>query len=185
MQAYDYARPVTAIRALGDVAITAWKAKSQPIGFAYSAPLTRGSGDAATRREREKCARPTGSPICPLRPFRPTFLAIVRLPLPGRKLWSSPPAKTNFHETVKHLEVEQRQLTEPVTLDYPTFASAAEASGISRVWAGIHWPADSRPGTRPKGRGIRLAARTAIHSWHGISGNSRLPDAAPAILVPR
>ena len=33
-----------------------------------------------------------------------------------------------------------------MALFYPTFASAAEASGISRIWGGIHWPADNEQG---------------------------------------
>jgi hypothetical protein len=52
----------------------------------------------------------------------------------------------NFRKTVRHLYVEQRELPKPVILEYPTFASAAEASGISRIWAGIHWPADNESG---------------------------------------
>jgi hypothetical protein len=52
----------------------------------------------------------------------------------------------NLRASVHHLFVEQRELTSPVTLFYPTFASAAEASGMSRIWAGIHWSADNEQG---------------------------------------
>jgi hypothetical protein len=52
----------------------------------------------------------------------------------------------NFTTTVKHLYVEQRELAKPVTLFYPTFASAADAAGTSRIWAGVHWPADNEGG---------------------------------------
>jgi hypothetical protein len=52
----------------------------------------------------------------------------------------------NLRASVHHLFVEQRELTPPVTLFYPTFASAAEASGISRIWGGIHWPVDNEQG---------------------------------------
>jgi hypothetical protein len=48
--------------------------------------------------------------------------------------------------SVRRLFVEQRQLEKPVTLFYPTFASAADASGMSRIWGGIHWPADNEQG---------------------------------------
>ena len=45
---YDYVRPITAIRALGELRIRAWRPRSMPAAFAYSAPLTRG-GDEASR----------------------------------------------------------------------------------------------------------------------------------------
>ena len=45
----------------------------------------------------------------------------------------------NFSVTVKHLFVEQRDLAEPVTLSYPTFASAAEESGISMLRDASHY----------------------------------------------
>jgi len=59
---------------------------------------------------------------------------------------------------VKHLFVEQRDLAEPVTLSYPTFASAAEESGISRIWGGIHWPADNE-------RGQELGRQVGENTW--------------------
>jgi membrane-associated phospholipid phosphatase len=147
--AYDYVRPITAIRALGDVAIKAWRPRSQPVAFAYSAPLTRGSADAATVLAGPADIRATEwESYLPTPPF-PAYVS-------GHSAFTAAWAKVmelatgqhglNFRKTVKYLEVEQRQLTEPVTLDYPTFASAAEASGISRIWAGIHWPADDLAG---------------------------------------
>jgi hypothetical protein len=41
-----------------------------------------------------------------------------------------------------------------VTLSYPTFASAAEASGMSRIWGGIYWPMDDERG-QELGREVR------------------------------
>jgi hypothetical protein len=38
---YDYIRPITAIRALGDVRLLAWRPRHLPVAFAYSAPATR------------------------------------------------------------------------------------------------------------------------------------------------
>jgi hypothetical protein len=35
---YDYIRPITAIRALGDVRLQAWQPRHLPVAFAYSAP---------------------------------------------------------------------------------------------------------------------------------------------------
>ena len=93
----------------------------------------------------------------------------------------------NFKQTVRHLYVEQRELAEPVTLFYPTFAAAAEAAGISRIWAGVHWPADNERGLRgrPQGRRERLAARPTVRARDGVPGLRRIRGAAPAFLVPR
>ena len=91
-------------------------------------------------RDLEKYAQPIGSPICQRRRSRPTFPAIAPSPRPGLAPWSSlPESRTcNFHVTVRRLYVEQRELAQPVTLSYPTFEAAAEASGISRIWGGVH-----------------------------------------------
>jgi hypothetical protein len=64
----------------------------------------------------------------------------------------------NFSTTVKHLYVEQRELAKPVTLFYPTFASAADAAGMSRIWAGVHWPADNE-------RGLELGRKVGENVW--------------------
>ena len=60
--------------------------------------------------------------------------------------------------TVRRLYVEQRELAQPVTLSYPTFAAAAEASGISRIWGGVHWPADND-------RGLELGRKVGENAW--------------------
>ena len=64
----------------------------------------------------------------------------------------------NFKKTVRHLYVEQRELAQPVTLSYPTFAAAAEAAGISRIWAGVHWPVDNE-------RGLELGRKVGENVW--------------------
>ena len=64
----------------------------------------------------------------------------------------------NFSTTVKHLYVEHRELAKPVTLFYPTFASAADAAGMSRIWAGVHWPADNE-------RGLELGRKVGENVW--------------------
>ena len=64
----------------------------------------------------------------------------------------------NFRTTVRHLYVEVRDLTRPVTLDYPTFEAAQAACGLPRIWAGIHWPADNQ-------RGQELGLKVAENAW--------------------
>ena len=146
---YDYVRPITAIRALGELRIRAWRPRSMPAAFAYSAPLTRGSDEASRPVAGIAELRAADwEPYLPTPPFpsyvsgHSTFTAawarVMELATGRQEL--------NFRKTVSHLYVEQRELTKPVTLDYPTFASAAEASGMSRIWAGIHWPVDNASG---------------------------------------
>jgi hypothetical protein len=148
---YDYVRPITAIRALGDTAIKAWRPQSLPTVLAYSTPPTKESainGPVITPAGIGQIRAANWEPYLPT----PSFPAYVS----GHSALSASWARVmelaigrpdlNFRKTIKHLFVEQRELGQPVTLDYPTFASAAEACGISRVWAGIHWPADNEQG---------------------------------------
>jgi hypothetical protein len=177
--AHDYVRPITAIRALGDTAIKAWRPRSLPTVLAYSTPPT---GESAVN-----------SPILPAgigeiraadwQPYLPTpaFPAYVS----GHSALSAAWARVmelatgrpdlNFRKTVKHLYVEERELAQPVTLDYPTFASAAEASGISRIWAGIHWPADNE-------QGQRLGRQVGENAWQRTQ-QFMLGTASPATAV--
>jgi hypothetical protein len=145
---YDYVRPVTVIQALGDRRITAWHPRSLPIGFAYASPLTRGSIDAEGAAGTVAMRAAEWEPYLPTPPF-PAYVS-------GHSAFTAAWARVmelttgstslNLRASVHHLFVEQRELTPPVTLFYPTFASAAEASGISRIWGGIHWPADNEQG---------------------------------------
>jgi membrane-associated phospholipid phosphatase len=147
---YDYVRPITAIRALGDTSIKAWRPRPLPTAFAYSAPLTR---------DRDETSGPVAAGIGQLRaadwePYLPTppFPAYVSGHSAFTAAWArvmelaTGRRELNFRKSVSHLYVEQRDLAKPVTLDYPTFAAAAEASGASRIWAGIHWPLDDASG---------------------------------------
>ncbi len=81
----------------------------------------------------------------------------------------------NFHETVRRLYVEQRELAQPVTLSYPTFAAAAEASGISRIWGGVHWQADNQ-------RGQELGRKVGENAWQRAQ-QFVLGAASPATAV--
>ena len=81
----------------------------------------------------------------------------------------------NFRKTIRHLYVEQRELAQPVTLDYPTFASAAEASGMSRVWGGVHWPADNE-------RGQELGRKVGENAWQRAQ-QFVLGTASPAAAI--
>ena len=176
---YDYVRPITAIHALGDTKIAAWRPRSLPTGFAYSTPLTRGS-------EADSAAiSPAGT--APMRaadwePYLPTppFPAYVS----GHSAFTAAWARAmelaigrpdlNLRVKVHHLFVEQRELAEPVELAYPSFAAAAEASGMSRIWGGIHWPADDE-------RGQELGQKVGENAWqraHQLVLGTASPPAA-------
>ena len=139
--AYDYVRPITAIRALGDAPIKAWRPRSLPAVLEYSTPPTRVGAlhDSVTISAGiGEVHAADWKPYLPTPPF-PAYVS-------GHSAFAAAWARVmelatgrpdlNFRKTIRHLYVEQRELAQPVTLDYPTFASAAEASGMSRVWGG-------------------------------------------------
>ena len=90
---YDYVRPITVIRALGDRVITAWRPRSSSEALAYSTPAAKEEAEysPAAPAELQRRPRPIGSPICRPRRSPPTFPAIARSPRPGPAPWSSPP----------------------------------------------------------------------------------------------
>jgi hypothetical protein len=147
---YDYIRPITAIREVGDTPITAWRPRTLP-GVLASSSL------AAEKAAYGRVSVPAG--VAEMRaadwePYLPTpaFPSYVS----GHSVFSAAWARVmelatggpdfDFHTTVHHLYVEQRELSPPIRLDYPTFAAAARACGMSRIWAGVHWPADNEQG---------------------------------------
>ena len=159
---YDYVRPITVIRALGDTEITAWQPRSVSEALAYSTP-------AAKQEAEYSPAVPAGvgetraaewEPYLPTPPF-PSYIsghsAFTAAWARAMELATGKP-DFNFSTTVKHLYVEQRELAKPVTLFYPTYASAAEAAGMSRIWAGVHWPADNE-------RGLALGREVGENVW--------------------
>ena len=160
--AYDYVRPLTAIRGLGDVAIKAWRPRSLPAILAYSSPATTGAlaatpvpaGIAEVRAAEWESYLPT-----------PSFPSYVAGHSTFCAAWARAMTLTtgspelDFHKTVKHLYVEQRKLAPPVTLDYATFDAAAEACGQSRIWGGVHWPVDNE-------RGLELGRRIGENAWN-------------------
>jgi membrane-associated phospholipid phosphatase len=183
---YDYVRPITAIRALGDTPISAWRPRSLPAVLAYSTPA------ATTDATKDSVAVPAGigevhasdwEPYLPTPPF-PAYVS-------GHSAFTATWARVmelatgkpdfNFRKTVRHLYVEQRELAQSVTLSYPTFASAAEASGLSRIWAGVHWPADNE-------RGQELGRKVGENVWQRaqqfILGTASPATAAFAALHP-
>ncbi len=123
--AYAYARPVTAIRARGDVLIRAW----------------------TPRGVREMRARDF-DPYLPTPPFPAYTSGHALFTAAWARVMELSTGSSAYGLTVRvtRLERELRDLENPVTLEYPTFMSAADASGISRIYGGIHWRIDDTEG---------------------------------------
>ena len=181
---YDYVRPITVIRALGDAPITAWRPRSLAV-LAYSTPAAKEEAEdsPAVRAGVGEVRAADWEPYLPSPPF-PSYIsghsAFTAAWARAMELATGKP-DLNFHVTVKHLYVEQRELAKPVTLFYPTFASAADAAGMSRIWAGVHWPMDNE-------RGLELGKKVGENVWRRaeqfVLGTASPATAAFAALRP-
>jgi membrane-associated phospholipid phosphatase len=182
---YDYVRPITAVHALGDRLINAWRPRSLSLALAYSTPaaLAEAKDSVVVPAGRGEVRAADWQPYLPTPPF-PSYVS-------GHSAFTAAWARAmelatekrdfNFTKTVKRLFVEQRELAQPVTLSYPTFAAAAEASGISRIWGGVHWPADNE-------RGQELGRKVGENVWRRaqqfVLGTASPPTAVFAALRP-
>ncbi len=177
--AYDYVRPITAIRALGDTMISAWHPRSLSEALASSTPAAKEDAEHSVVLPAGLAEAPAADwePYLPTPPF-PSYIsghsAFTAAWARAMELATGKP-DFNFKTTVKHLYVEQRELAKPVTLSYPTFAAAAEAAGISRIWAGVHWPEDNE-------RGLQLGRRVGENAWRRAQ-QFVLGTASPASAV--
>jgi PAP2 superfamily len=159
---YDYVRPITAMRSLGDTRMAAWRSPELPTAFAYSAPATRDARPFIAGRGKSivDMAAKNWQPYLPTPAF-PAYVSghsaftaawaqVVEL-VTGRR-------EFGFHAAVRRLYIEQRLLDHPIQIDFPTLWSAAESSGVSRIYGGIHWPADNR-------EGLVLGKAVAERAW--------------------
>jgi hypothetical protein len=89
--------------------------------------------------------------------------------------------KFGFQTEWKRSFIEDRVLNKPVLLSYPDFWSAAEASGISRLYAGVHWAAGNHEGLK-LGRRVGEAVWTKAQSY--LSGTASSVLAASTFLAP-
>jgi membrane-associated phospholipid phosphatase len=176
---YDYVRPITAVRALGDTMISAWRPRSLSKALASATPAAKEDAEHSIVLSAGLADAPAADwePYLPTPPF-PSYVS-------GHSAFTASWARAmelatgkpdfNFKQTVRHLYVEQRELAEPVTLSYPTFTAAAEAAGISRIWAGVHWPVDNQ-------RGLELGRKVGESVWRRAE-QFVLGTASPASAV--
>ena len=186
---YDYVRPITAIRALGDTLISAWRPRSLAV-LAYATP-------AALAEAEDSVIVPAGlgevraadwEPYLPTPPF-PSYVS-------GHSVFTAAWARAmelatgkpdfNFKKTVRHLYVEQREL-----------------AYLSRFPIRPSQPPPKPPGSLAYGpvfigrRTMNVASSSVERSartFGGALSNSslarrprpqRFRGAAPAFLVPR
>jgi hypothetical protein len=133
-----------------------------PVAFAYSAPATRDaplSVPAQGNAIAETAAKDWQPYLA-----TPAFPAYVS----GHSAFSAAWARMmelvtarpefGMRVAVSRLYIEQRLLDHPIEFVFPTFWSAAESSGRSRIYGGIHWPADNR-------QGLALGKAVAEQAW--------------------
>ncbi len=145
---YDYIRPITAIRNLGDVPILAW-----------------GGPDQGTKQILASEWHPYQKFSDPTPPF-PEYTS-------GHSTFSSAWAEIMRTYTgsdffggsveIADLAFEQGHFDPPIVLFWPTFTAAAEEAGISRLYGGIHFMDANRYGISTG----TLAGKTA---WQRASG---------------
>jgi hypothetical protein len=159
---YDYIRPITVVRALGDIRLQAWQPRHLPVAFAYSAPATRDAplSVPAQGNAIAEIAAKDWQPYL----ATPAFPAYVSGHSAFTAAWARMmelvTARPEFgmRVAVSRLYVEQRLLDHPIEFVFPTLWSAAESSGQSRIYGGIHWPADNR-------HGLALGKAVAEQAW--------------------
>jgi membrane-associated phospholipid phosphatase len=179
---YDYVRPYTAIRRLGDRPVVAW---DNPNRWASPNHLPNSglSIDWGHRRGNAKMPAKDWLPYLPTPPFpeyvsgHSTFTAAWAVVM--QSITGSP--RFGFQAKWKRSFIEDRTLDTPVVLSYPTFWSAAGASGISRLYAGIHWPAGNREGLK-LGRQVGETVWAKAQSY--FSGQASPFLAASIFLAP-
>jgi hypothetical protein len=128
---YDYVRPITAVRNIGDVTANAWA----------------GPG-LGTQEILCSAFLPYQFATSPTPPF-PEYTS-------GHSTFSSAWAEVmrsftgsdyfGGSVTIDRLAIEDVDLTEPILLEWPTFTAAAEEAGISRLYGGIHFMDGNRNG---------------------------------------
>lgn len=160
---HDYVRPITAIRNLGHVPIQAWGGP--------------GLGTTNTYADQFLPYQPVNFVTPPFPEYvsgHSTFTAAWAEIL---KRWTG---SDDYGLTVteNYLPIDN-EFIPPVTLHYPTFTSAAEASGLSRLYGGIHWRWGNEQG---QVLGRKVAALAWDHAQDCFAGRVAPAGEALALL---
>jgi hypothetical protein len=154
---YDYVRPITAVRRLGDVPIVAWRGPRLGIG---EMPASRWS----PYQPRAALNDPT--PPFPEYPSgHSTFSAAwaeVMEACTGSEVFGG-------SAEIASLAIEGIALDAPIRLDWPTYRAAAEEAGVSRIYGGIHFTSSNLRG-QELGRAVGEAVwRRCEAYWSGAA----------------
>lgn len=153
---FDYERPVTAIRRLGDLQIQAW-----------------GGPNLGTQTIAAEDFLPYQRLNDPTPPF-PEYTS-------GHSTFSSSWAEImrSFTESdffggsveIDTLAFEAAEFDPPIKLEWPSFTAAAEEAGISRLYGGIHW----MDGNRAAVNAGTLVGKTVWNKVQGLfNGNENV-----------
>ncbi len=158
---YNYVRPVTAIRRMGDTEITAWEEDKKRV---HTMPA----------REWD--------PYIPTPAF-PEYVsghsAFAAAWATAMELFMGSP-EFNYEAKVYGLRVQNSpRAFNPIKLNYPTYWSAAEDSGRSRLLGGIHWPIGNEEGLK-LGRKVGNASFNRAQDF--INGSAHPFDVAALYL---
>lgn len=138
---YNYCRPITAVRNLGDRPIHAWGGPGQ--------------GTVDMMAKDWVPYQPANAPTPPFpeygsghSTFSSSWAEVMRLFTGGDDF--------GFEVTINRLTIENVDLATPIVLKWETFTEAAEEAGISRIYGGIHFM-DGNLNAQAAGRRIGAA----------------------------
>ncbi|MBI1237851.1 MAG: phosphatase PAP2 family protein [Alphaproteobacteria bacterium] len=156
---YDYERPETAIRRLGERRITVW--------------TPWGTNEIAAKDFEPYLTTP------PFPEYTSGHSTITAAWARTMELVTGSEA-FDYEADVISLRRDALPFT-GVTLRYPTFRSAAEDSGLSRIYGGIHWPIANEEGQK---QGRAVAEEVVAHLKDAFEGRARPAEAPIAELSP-
>lgn len=159
---YNYCRPITAIRGMGDKPIRAWGGPG------------KGAVDMLAKQWRPY--QPAANPTPPFpeyssghSTFSGAFAEIMKLFTGSDEF--------GYSVTVDKLNFDERTLSTPITLHWETYTAAAEQAGISRLYGGIHFM-DANLTGQEYGRKIgTLVYNKGQQLFNGVTSNVDTWDA--------
>lgn len=158
---YNYVRPVTVVQRMGDEMITAYNYRNNRT-------------DTIRAEDWEPYLETPAFPeyVSGHSAFTAAWARVMELAMGTPDF--------DFTDRVYALEEENAgRIFNPIELHFPTYWSAAESSGMSRIYGGIHWMAGNREGLT-MGRAIGEEAYSRAQSY--FNGEAMTPTAVLATV---